>query len=86
LVLEYSPVAALSRSYAYSRVYGKEKAIPEAESLCLDGNLFYHSLLGDLYTGIDDRQAVTHLERALKLAGSAPEQAVLRAKLERFSS
>jgi len=86
LVLEYSPVAALSRSYAYSRVYGKEKAIPEAESLRLDGNLFYHSLLGELYTGIDDRQAVTHLQRALKLAGSAPEQAVLRAKLERFGA
>jgi RNA polymerase sigma factor (sigma-70 family) len=86
LILEYSPMAALNRSYAYSRVYGKEKAIAEAEGLRLEGNLFYHSLLGELYTGIDDCRAVSHLVRALDLAGSAQEQAVLRAKLERFSS
>jgi RNA polymerase sigma factor (sigma-70 family) len=86
LILEYSPMAALNRSYAYSRVYGKEKAIPEAEGLRLEGNLFYHSLLGELYTGIDDCRAVEHLQRALSLAGSAPEQAVLRAKLQRFTS
>lgn len=85
LILEYSPMAALNRSYAFARVYGNEKAIPEAEGLQLEGNLFYHSLLGELYTGIDDRRAITHLERALGLAGSVPEQAVLRAKLERFS-
>ena len=84
LVLEYSPMAALNRAYAYSRVYGAGKAISEAERLGLEGNLFYHSLLGELYTGIDDRLAVRHLERALELAGSAPEQAVLRAKLGRF--
>jgi RNA polymerase sigma factor (sigma-70 family) len=86
LILEYSPMAALNRSYAYSRVYGKEKAIAEAEGLRLEGNLFYHSLLGELYTGVDDCRAVEHLERALDLAGSAQEQTVLRAKLERFSS
>jgi RNA polymerase sigma-70 factor (ECF subfamily) len=86
LVLEYSPMAALNRSYAYSRVYGKEKAIREAESLRLKGNLFYHSLLGELYTAIDDCQAVKHFERALKLAGSAQEQAVIQAKLAQFSS
>ncbi|HVS95742.1 MAG TPA: sigma-70 family RNA polymerase sigma factor [Puia sp.] len=85
LVLEYTPVAALNRSYAYARVYGKEMAIREAEALRLEGNLFYHSLLGDLYTGIDDRQAFNHLQQAMQLAGSAPEQAVLRAKLERLS-
>jgi RNA polymerase sigma factor (sigma-70 family) len=84
LILEYSPVAALNRAYAYSRVYGAEKAILEASRLGLEGNLFYHSLLGELYTGIDDVLAVRHLERALELAGSAPEQAVLRAKLGRF--
>ena len=86
LVLEYTPMAALNRSYAYSRVYGKEWAIPEAKAFHLEGNLFYHSLLGDLYAGIDDREAVTHLRLALQLAGSAPEQAILRAKLDRFSS
>jgi RNA polymerase sigma-70 factor (ECF subfamily) len=81
LILEYSPMAALNRAYAYSRVYGREKAIPEALGLRLEGNLFYHSLLGELYTGIDHRQAALHLEQALGLAGSVHEQAVLREKL-----
>jgi RNA polymerase sigma factor (sigma-70 family) len=85
LIIQYSPMAALNRAYAYFRVYGKEKAIPEAEGLRLDGNLFYHSLLGELYTGIDDGKAKAHLEKALELAGSSPERNVLRAKLDRFS-
>lgn len=81
LILEYSPMAALNRAYAYSRVYGKGKAISEAENLGLSGNLFYHSLLGELYTGIDDGMAISHLEKALDLAGSQPERAVLSARL-----
>jgi RNA polymerase sigma-70 factor (ECF subfamily) len=81
LILEYSPIAALNRAYAYSRVYGKEKAIPEAEGLGLEGNLFYHSLLGELYSGTDDRRAAEHFERALGLAGTEAEKAVIAAKL-----
>ena len=82
LILEYSPIAALNRAYAFSRVYGKEKAIPEAEGLGLEGNLFYHSLLGELYSGVDDRRAVEHFERALGLAGTEAEKAVIAGKLE----
>ena len=81
LIMEYSPMAALNRAYAFSRVYGRELAIPEAEKLKLAGNLFYHSLLGELYTGIDDGMAVRHLEAALELAGTPPERAVLSEKL-----
>lgn len=82
LVLEYSPMAALNRAYAFSRVYGKEKAIPEAEGLRqLSGNLFYHSLLGELYTGVDEQKARQHFLRALDLAGSSAERAVLEKKL-----
>ncbi len=82
LMLEYSPMAALNRAYAYSRVYGKERAIPEAEKLNLSGNLFYHSLLGELYAGLDDTSAVRHLTTALELAGTEAERAVLREKLD----
>jgi len=81
LVIEYSPMAALNRAYAYARVYGNEKAIAEAEGLQLSGNLFYHSLLGELYTGIDGGAAIRHLEKALTLAGAPPERCVLTAKL-----
>jgi len=81
LVLEYSPIAALNRAYAYSRVYGKARAIPEAAGLGLSGNLFYHSLLGELYAGTDDKAAAGHFEKALELAGSDEERSVLRGKL-----
>jgi len=81
LILEYSPVAALNRAYAFYRVYGRERAIEEAEKLQLSGNLFYHSLLGELYTGVDNKQARQHFIQALELAGSAAERAVLEKKL-----
>ncbi len=68
LMVDYSPVAALNRAYAFARVYGKEAAIPEAEGLKLEGNLFYHSLLGELYTGVDADAAIGHLELGLELA------------------
>ena len=81
LIAQYSPIAALNRAYAFSRVYGKAAAIPEAEGLQLEGNLFYHSLLGELYSGVDDRRALEHFERALGLAGSEAEKAVITGKL-----
>ena len=81
LVLEYSPIAALNRAYAFSRVYGKEKAVAEAEGLGLTGNLFYHSLLGELYSGLDDRRAAEHFEQAMTLSGTEAEKAVIAEKL-----
>lgn len=81
LILQYSPMAALNRAYAYSRVYGKVSAIPEAEALDLSGNLFYHSLLGDLYTGLDDSKAGQHLEKAMELSGTPAERALLKNRL-----
>jgi RNA polymerase sigma factor (sigma-70 family) len=81
LIVNYSPVAALNRAYAFARVYGKEAAIPEAEGLKLEGNLFYHSLLGELYKAVDAGAAIGHLERALELASTEAERAVLREKI-----
>jgi RNA polymerase sigma factor (sigma-70 family) len=81
LIVNYSPVAALNRAYAFARVYGKEAAIQEAEGLKLEGNLFYHSLLGELYMGMVSGMAVRHFERALELASTEAERAVLREKL-----
>jgi RNA polymerase sigma factor (sigma-70 family) len=85
LVLQYSPIAALNRAYAFSKVYGKEKAIPEAEGLNLNGNLFYHSLLGELYAGLDNQKAICHLEEALALAKTTAEQAVIAASLKKMN-
>ncbi|MEJ7766582.1 MAG: hypothetical protein WKF89_02140 [Chitinophagaceae bacterium] len=79
--MKYSPMAALNRAYAFSKVYGKEKAIQEALNLKLLGNLFYHSLLGELYTCLNNQQAIQHFQYALELAGSEQERAVLANKV-----
>ncbi|SDF78882.1 RNA polymerase sigma factor [Mucilaginibacter sp. P25] len=74
LITAYSPAAALNRAYALAKVKGKEKAIIEAEKLKLDTNHLYHVLLGYLYTGVDRKKAVLHLQTALKLAKTTTDK------------
>lgn len=68
LILEYSPIAALNRTFAIAKARSREEAIIAAEKLQLTDNHFYYSLLGNLYTGINDEKAVLHYETALKMA------------------
>lgn len=82
LALEYSPVAALNRTFALSKVRGKAAAIAEAEKLNLSGDHFYHILLGELYTGVEPSKAAKSLELALELAKTEAERRVIRGKLE----
>jgi RNA polymerase sigma factor (sigma-70 family) len=84
LQLEYSPVAALNRTFAFSKVYGKRNAIAEAEKLALTNNLFYHSLLGDLYTDIDNRKAIQHFRTALQLSKSISDKATINKNIDRL--
>lgn len=77
LQIEYSPMAALNRTYALSKANGKADAIKEAEKLNLSENHLYHSLLGNLYTGIDNTKAINHLQTALSLAKTSADKAVL---------
>jgi len=70
LQIEYSPITALNRTYAISKVFGKEKAIQEAQKLDLKENHFYHSLLGNLNTNLENNKAIIHFEMAYKLAKS----------------
>jgi RNA polymerase sigma-70 factor (ECF subfamily) len=77
LAIEYSPVAALNRVFALAKVSGKQAAIQEALRLNLTNNHFYYSLLGNLYTGIDQGKAVGHYETAIKLAHSEADKAIL---------
>ncbi len=81
LQVEYSPIAALNRVYVLSKVVGKEAAIIEAEQLRLTGNRFYFTLLGELYTGIDDEQAAFNFKQALSLAKSEMDKQVIQKKL-----
>ena len=70
LVIEYSPVAALNRTFALAMSRGKEEAIAEAEKLDLTDNHFYFSLLGNLYTSIDNDKARKYYIKALELAAN----------------
>lgn len=86
LETEYSPVAALNRVYAYSRVYGAEKAIREAESIRMDGNYQYHSLLAHLYTSTDIARAMQHYREALALTSNPSCQSVIWKKMEELEN
>lgn len=84
LQIEYSPVAALNRTYALAKVNGKDAAIAEAKKLQLTGNHFYYLLLGELYTGIDDHKAQQHFQQALLLAKTPAEQQVIQKKIRQI--
>jgi RNA polymerase sigma-70 factor (ECF subfamily) len=82
LQLEYSPIAALNRTFALSKVYGKEKAIIEAEKLQLTGNQYYYALLGELYSGIDNNKARLNFDNAVNLAKTLSDRQILLKKID----
>jgi RNA polymerase sigma factor (sigma-70 family) len=82
LQLEYSPVAALNRTFALAMARGKHTAIPEAEKLNLRQNQFYFMLLGELYSGVDNAKAKQHLTEALALARTPNDKKTIRKKLD----
>ncbi len=84
LMLEYSPIAALNRTFALSKVKSKAEAIKEAEKLQLNNNHYYFTLLGELYTGIDANKARMNLEQALSLAKTKTDKQTLQRKLEKL--
>jgi RNA polymerase sigma factor (sigma-70 family) len=84
LLIEYSPIAALNRTYALAKADGKPMAINEAEKLQLIGNHLYYSLLGYLYTGVDNEKAIGHLKKALKLAKSDTDKSAIRKSIDKI--
>jgi RNA polymerase sigma-70 factor (ECF subfamily) len=85
LQVEYSPIAALNRTYALSKANGKAEAIIEAEKLALAGDHLYHSLLGNLYSNIDNGKALLHFQRSLSLAKSKTDKATIRNYINRLN-
>ena len=81
LQIEYSPVAALNRTYALAKANSIEEAIIEAEKLQLNDNHFYFALLGELYKKADKEKARQHLNTALRLAKSAADKNTIELKL-----
>ncbi len=82
LQIAYSPIAALNRTFALAKANGKAVAIAEAEKLKLTDNHYYFTLLGELYTGIDNDKAKQHFEKAISLAKTQTDKKVLGKKIE----
>jgi RNA polymerase sigma factor (sigma-70 family) len=82
LQLEYSPVAALNRSFAIAKLYGKERAIAETEKLNLEDNPFYFSLLGELYTDLDNKKAEHYFGKAIEFAKTATGKQGIQRKID----
>ena len=79
LNIQYSPIAALNRIWALSKLKGKENAIMEAKKMNLADNPFYFSLLGELYIEIDREKAGENFQKALSfLKASSGRQAIQR--------
>jgi len=84
LQIEYSPIAALNRTYALARARDKQTAIHEAEKLNLANNHLYYSLLGYLYTDVDNEKAVSHLRTALRLAKSKADKSTITSNINKL--
>jgi RNA polymerase sigma factor (sigma-70 family) len=81
LQVEYSPIAALNRTYALSKANGKPEAIVEAEKLKLVNNHFYFMLLGELYIDIDNTKAQQNFQQGLSLARTQTDKQAIQKKM-----
>lgn len=84
ILIEYSPITALNRTFAFAKVYGHKRAIPEAEKLNLVESNYYHELLGYLYADTAITKAIEHYEQAIKLTKSKTEKQTLKREIEQL--
>jgi RNA polymerase sigma-70 factor (ECF subfamily) len=54
----------------------------EAEKLGLTDNPFYHTLLGELYTDLDNQKAMDHLQNALFLAKTTTDKKLIQNRID----
>lgn len=86
LQLSYSPMAALNRTYAYAKVHGHLKALEEARKLRLEGNQFYHMLLGVLYEDIDRKLSLENFEMAFAHARAEADRQLIQLRINRIGA
>ncbi|WP_211092376.1 RNA polymerase sigma factor [Chitinophaga eiseniae] len=84
ILMEYSPVTALNRTFAFAKVYGSEAGIKEAEKLQLHDNSYYHSLLAYLWATTDIHKAIASYQQAIRLTKSAAEKKTLLSAIQRL--
>lgn len=85
LLIEYAPITALNRTFAFAKVYGSENAIAVLEKRDLVRNEYYYMLLGNLYATSDIPRAVRHYQLALELSKSANEKEMIEKQIKNLS-
>lgn len=85
LQIDYSPIAALNRTYALAMARTKKEAISEALKIDLKQNHMYHLLLADLYEGIHIKKQQEHLRTAASLATTKNETDWILEKLAKIT-
>jgi len=84
LLINYSPMVALNRTYALYKANGQHAALIEAEKLKLEHNHFYYLLLGELYKTIDNAKARNNYENAKALAKTQTEKKGIQEKIDQL--
>lgn len=85
LQIEYSPMAALNRTYAFAMAKTKKGAIKEALKINLKKSHLYHLLLAELYEESDTKKRTEHLKQALNLATTENERNWILNKLSNLT-
>jgi RNA polymerase sigma-70 factor (ECF subfamily) len=85
ILIEYSPITALNRTFTFAKIYGNEEAIKEAEKLQLHDNNNFHSLLGYLYADVDINISIRHYKQAITLTKSKTEIQTLTKKINQLN-
>lgn len=82
--IEKSPVTALNRLYAFSRVYGKDKALEELLKDEKTESSYYYELLGFLHADTEISKAIHYYSEAIKLVKSGAEKQHIQEEIERL--
>jgi RNA polymerase sigma-70 factor (ECF subfamily) len=82
LLTSNSPVIALNRIWAFSKVYGNLAAIQEIEKLESSANHFYFILLAELYREIDSNKSIEYLTSALGLCKTDTEKEMINKRIK----
>lgn len=85
LTINYSPSAALNRTFALFKVEGAAVALLQAEQLKFENNHFYFILLGELYKSIDKNKAIAAFNSALLLAKTEVEKVLIQLKIDQLN-
>jgi RNA polymerase sigma-70 factor (ECF subfamily) len=82
LQIDYSPIVALNRTYALSKANSIPEAIDAAKKLHLTSNPYYFTLLGELHRQINNGDARSYFQEALRVTKSAAEKTLIQKKID----